>query len=45
MENKETAQEVLFNTSVLEYNGINRWNYVNPVIKRSDLFQQALKSL
>lgn len=45
LENKETAQDVLYNTSVLEYNGINRWNYVNPVIKRSDLFQEALKSL
>ena len=43
LENKETAQDVLYNTSVLEYNGSNRWNYVNPVIKRSDLFQEALK--
>lgn len=45
LENKETAQDVLYNTSVLEYNGSNRWNYVNPVIKHSDLFKEALKSL
>ncbi|NEO58000.1 MAG: AAA family ATPase [Okeania sp. SIO3B5] len=45
LENNETSQAILYNTSVLEYNGINRWNYVNPVIKRSELFQEALKSL
>jgi len=45
LENNEISQKVLFNTSVLEYNGSELWNYVNPVIKRSDLFKEALKSL
>ncbi|HEY9705915.1 MAG TPA: hypothetical protein V6C58_26005 [Allocoleopsis sp.] len=40
----ETGQRMLFNTSVLEYNGNDRWNYINPVIKQSELFQQALKN-
>ncbi|MEO0768540.1 MAG: ATP-binding protein [Cyanobacteria bacterium J06649_4] len=40
----ETGQLMLFNTSVLEYNGLNRWNYPNPVVMRSTLFQQALKT-
>jgi energy-coupling factor transporter ATP-binding protein EcfA2 len=44
LENKEIAQQVLYNTSVLEYNGINRWNYVNPVIKQSRLFKEALQT-
>ncbi|MBD2083901.1 AAA family ATPase [Trichocoleus sp. ST-U3] len=39
----EIGQLMLFNTSVLEYNGNNRWNYVNPVIKQIDAFQKALK--
>ncbi|MBR8827583.1 MAG: AAA family ATPase [Gomphosphaeria aponina SAG 52.96 = DSM 107014] len=39
----EIGQQMLFNTSVLEYNGDARWNYLNPVVKQSDLFQQALK--
>lgn len=43
LENNEIAQKVLYNTSVLEYNGTNRWNYVNPVIQRSKLFQDVLK--
>jgi hypothetical protein len=43
LENREIAQQVLYNTSVLEYNGDNRWNYVNPVIKQSHLFKEALK--
>ena len=38
----ETGQLMLFNTSVLEYNGDNRWNYPNPVVKQSDAFQTAL---
>jgi predicted ATP-dependent protease len=40
----EIGQLMLFNTSVLEYNGNARWNYVNPVIKQSDVFQQALRN-
>ncbi len=39
----ETGQLLLFNTSVLEYNGKNRWNYVNPLIKQINAFQKALE--
>ncbi len=38
----ETGQKLLFNLSVLEYNGDRRWNYINPAIKQSELFQTAL---
>jgi energy-coupling factor transporter ATP-binding protein EcfA2 len=38
----EIGQSMLSNTSVLEYNGQTRWNYINPVIEYSDTFQQAL---
>jgi hypothetical protein len=41
----ETGQLMLFNTSVLEYNGLDRWNYPNPAVCRSALFQSALKEL
>jgi energy-coupling factor transporter ATP-binding protein EcfA2 len=41
----EIGQLMLFNTSVLEYNGSDRWNYPNPVVRRSDLFQMALAEL
>ncbi|MGK7881045.1 MAG: hypothetical protein AB4060_13225 [Crocosphaera sp.] len=40
----EIGQLLLFNLSVLEYNGDNRWNYINPVLKQSSLFQKALKN-
>ncbi|BAZ40587.1 hypothetical protein NIES4101_65480 [Calothrix sp. NIES-4101] len=40
----EIGQLMLFNTSVLEYNGDKRWNYPNPVVKRNEFFQQALQS-
>lgn len=39
----EAGQLMLFNTSVLEYNGLDRWNYPNPVIRQSQLFQAALQ--
>jgi Cdc6-like AAA superfamily ATPase len=39
---EELGSEMLYNTSVLEYNGTQRWNYVNPVVKYSDAFQKAL---
>jgi hypothetical protein len=29
----EMGQNLLFNLSVLEYNGNSRWNYVNPLLK------------
>jgi energy-coupling factor transporter ATP-binding protein EcfA2 len=34
---------MLYNTSVLEYNGLRRWNYVNPVVKESNAFLKALQ--
>lgn len=39
----ETGQLMLFNTSVLEYNGDNHWNSPNPLVKRSDAFKAALR--
>jgi len=41
----ETGQLMLFNTSVLEYNGLDRWNYPNPAVRQSNLFQTALREL
>ena len=41
----ERGQNLLFNVSVLEYNGNSRWNYVNPLVKQSYAFQQALESI
>ena len=41
----EIGQQLLFNLSVLEYNGNSRWNYVNPLVKQSYAFQQALRSI
>jgi len=39
------GQLMLFNISVLEYESSDRrWNYINPVIKQSDAFKQALKN-
>ena len=34
---------MLYNTSVLEYAAPQRWNYVNPVVKKSNAFLKALK--
>lgn len=39
----ETGQLMLFNTSVLEYNGLDRWNYPNPAVIQSAFFQSALQ--
>jgi hypothetical protein len=39
------GQAILFNTSVLEYNGKQRWNYPHPTVMKIDAFQQALKQL
>ena len=39
-----TGQSLLFNLSILEYSGSTRWNYINPVIKSSNLFKEALKN-
>lgn len=38
----EIGQVMLSNISVLEYNGLHRWNYLNPVVIRSRLFNKAL---
>jgi hypothetical protein len=42
---KEIGQNLLFNLSVVEYNGNSRWNYVNPLLKQSYAFKQALESI
>jgi hypothetical protein len=39
----ELSELMLFNLSVLEYNGKNRWNYRNPVVKQNEEFQKALR--
>jgi len=39
----EIGQLMLSNISVLEYNGLHRWNYLNPVVIRSRLFKRALE--
>ncbi len=39
----EVGQLMLYNTSVLEYNGLDRWNYPNPAVKESEFFKAALK--
>jgi hypothetical protein len=41
----ERGQNLLFNVSLLEYNGNSRWNYVNPLVKQSYAFKQALESI
>jgi hypothetical protein len=41
----DIGQLMLFNTSVLEYNGDNRWNYPNPVVRQNELFQKALAEI
>ncbi|MBD1213686.1 MAG: AAA family ATPase [Dolichospermum circinale Clear-D4] len=41
----DNGQLMLFNTSVLEYNGDNRWNYPNPVVMQNELFRKALADI
>ena len=41
----ERGQNLLFNVSLLKYNGNSRWNYVNPLVKQSYAFQPALESI
>jgi AAA ATPase domain len=41
----DIGQLMLFNTSVLEYNGDKRWNYPNPVVKQNEFFQKAIESV
>jgi len=40
----DIGQLMLFNISVLEYNGDKRWNYPNPVVKQNESFKKALES-
>ncbi|MEH2257549.1 P-loop NTPase fold protein [Nostoc sp.] len=40
----EIGRLMLFNLWVFEYNGKNRWNYVNPVVRQIYAFQEAVKS-
>jgi len=42
---KDESGQNLFNLSVVEYNGNRRWNCVNPLVKQSYAFQQALESI
>ncbi|WP_242049184.1 AAA family ATPase [Aulosira sp. FACHB-615] len=47
--NKDVSKDdigrlMLFSLWVFEYNGKNRWNYVNPVVREIDAFQEAVKS-
>jgi hypothetical protein len=44
VEQDADGQKMLFNTSVLEYNGDRRWNYIAPVVKQSDAFRKALSA-
>jgi AAA ATPase domain len=41
----QIGQMVMFNTSALEYNGNERWNYINPVVRHIKGFQKALKDV
>lgn len=44
-EDDSVRASLLHNTAVLEYNGTTRWNYPNPVVKKSEAFIQALKTI
>ena len=43
VDKNEVGQLMLFNTSVLEYNGDHRWNYPNPMVINSEIFQTLLR--
>jgi hypothetical protein len=43
--NDNRGQMMLYNTSVLEYNGNTRWNYPHPLVINIDAFQRAVKEL
>lgn len=44
LNNDDVLSELLFSTAVLEYNGDRRWAYPNPLVRRSDLFKQAVEN-
>lgn len=39
------GQAMLFSTAILEYNGVGRWMYPNPLVMRSEAFKRALSKL
>ncbi|MBW4448249.1 MAG: AAA family ATPase [Spirirestis rafaelensis WJT71-NPBG6] len=39
----ETGRLMLFSLWVFEYNGKTRWNYINPTVRQSNAFQEALQ--
>jgi hypothetical protein len=41
----DSGRLMLFNLWVFEYNGKNRWNYVNPVVMQISDLQDAIKSV
>ena len=41
--NNDLGRAALFNLSVLEYNGVKRWNYVHPLVRRIDRFEAELR--
>lgn len=43
--NNQIGQDMLFNTSALEYNGNDRWNYINPVVKSIQAFKKVLENV
>jgi AAA ATPase domain len=45
IQNYEIAQQLLYSSTLLEYNGSDRWNYPNPSIMRSNAFTKAIDNL
>ncbi|BAZ09999.1 hypothetical protein NIES4071_18130 [Calothrix sp. NIES-4071] len=41
----EIGRLMMFNLSVFEYNGKNRWNYINPVVQQINAFKEKLVAL
>ncbi|MCV3214501.1 hypothetical protein OGM63_13430 [Plectonema radiosum NIES-515] len=39
----EIGRLMLFSLWVFEYNGKTRWNYINPTVRQSNAFQEALQ--
>jgi hypothetical protein len=39
--NSELGREALYNLSLLEYNGGDRWNYVHPLVRRIERFAET----
>ncbi|MEA5470964.1 hypothetical protein [Spirulina sp. 06S082] len=45
LDKDEIYQKMLFNVSILEYQGETRWNYPNPLVKRIEKFKKAMANL